>query len=378
MRDGWHDARLGDLITRVRRPVEVHPDASYAEIGIRSFGRGVFQKEPVTGAALGNKKIFEVREGDLVFNIVFAWEGAVAIVSPADDGRVGSHRFPTYRAVHGQADVRFLRYFFETHKGRALLSDVSPGSAGRNRTLNQGALLDSTLPVPDLEAQLELVALSEALERAESAAQRHHGFHLEVRRALARELLEAHRAEAEYSVGEVATLRSGKYLAKKDHVEGGAVPVFGANGSIGAYDRANAAAGTTVIGRVGSCGAINLLREDAWVSDNAICASPEPDRLLPAYFAMALDAVDFEPLKSGAVQPLITQQTVSGIIVPVPSLEAQQEAVSLFEDATRCVEMAATQVEHYGQVKSALLNDAFDGSRPSSAVKVPAEAALVS
>src|SRR5205823_11936776 len=62
---------------------------SYVEIGVRSFGRGIFHKAPVTGASLGNKRVLEIRPGDLVFNNVFAWEGAVALAGPAEAGTIG-------------------------------------------------------------------------------------------------------------------------------------------------------------------------------------------------------------------------------------------------------------------------------------------------
>lgn len=38
--------RVGEIMTLVRRPVDVSPDGLYHEIGIRSFGNGVFHKHP--------------------------------------------------------------------------------------------------------------------------------------------------------------------------------------------------------------------------------------------------------------------------------------------------------------------------------------------
>src|SRR5260221_1482662 len=39
--------------------------------------------------------LFTIEPGDLLFNIVFAWEGAVAVARQQDKGRFGSHRFLT-------------------------------------------------------------------------------------------------------------------------------------------------------------------------------------------------------------------------------------------------------------------------------------------
>jgi type I restriction enzyme, S subunit len=153
--------RLGDVLTRERRPITVDPATTYEEVGIRSFGKGFFHKPPVTGAELGDKRIFEIQNGDLVVNIVFAWEGAVALAGRAEHGKCGSHRFPTYLADPERADSRYLLYFLRSEMGRELLSKASPGSAGRNRTLNQQSFQDIRVPLPPLVEQRALATMVE-------------------------------------------------------------------------------------------------------------------------------------------------------------------------------------------------------------------------
>ena len=84
---------LGEIAPLVRRPVEVELNGEYPELGVRSFGKGTFHKPVLTGADVGNKRLFEIHQGDLLFNIVFAWEGAIAVPGAKDHERVGSHRF---------------------------------------------------------------------------------------------------------------------------------------------------------------------------------------------------------------------------------------------------------------------------------------------
>ena len=72
------------MLRHVARPLTVEVDGTYREIGIRSHGKGLFHKAPVTGAAIGDKRVFYVEPGDFVLNIVFAWEGAIAwFLSPS-------------------------------------------------------------------------------------------------------------------------------------------------------------------------------------------------------------------------------------------------------------------------------------------------------
>lgn len=168
----WARFRLGDVLEPVPRPVDVDASADYREIGIRSHGRGLFHKEPVSGASLGDKKVFWVEPGDFVLNIVFAWEGAVGIVSDAENGMIGSHRFPTFRPDARRLDTRFLLHYFRTKEGLISLLRVSPGGAGRNRTLSRKAFLNLEIPMPALAEQRQAVERLEELERKIDEASR--------------------------------------------------------------------------------------------------------------------------------------------------------------------------------------------------------------
>lgn len=162
---------MGEVAPLVRRPVETQADKLYREIGIRSFGKGVFHKAPTTGLEIGSKRVFAVEPGDLLFNIVFAWEGATAVATDAERGMIGSHRFLTCVADSTRADPRFLNYWFTQAEGRDRLLRASPGGAGRNRTLGVEKLADIHVPLPPLDEQRRIVARIEELIAKVSEAQ---------------------------------------------------------------------------------------------------------------------------------------------------------------------------------------------------------------
>jgi type I restriction enzyme S subunit len=160
--------RFGDIAKLIRRRVVPDPDEPYPELGIRSFGKGTFHKPSLTGRQLGNKRVFRIRTGDLVFMNVFAWEGAIAVARPEDDERVGSHRFMAHEVDVTQATVEFLCYHLLTDQGLEHIRAASPGSAGRNRTLGITKLHAIPVPVPPIEAQQrfsKLYVLRESLRR---------------------------------------------------------------------------------------------------------------------------------------------------------------------------------------------------------------------
>lgn len=166
--DGAPNRYMGEVAPLVRRPVGIQPDRSYPELGVRSFGRGTFFKPALDGISVGSKKLFLIRAGDLLFNIVFAWEGAVAIAQPKDDGRVGSHRFLTCIPDSNTATADFLRFFFLSPEGLSKLGDASPGGAGRNRTLGLKKLNAVTVPTPPLERQRWFDRLQEKARKVET------------------------------------------------------------------------------------------------------------------------------------------------------------------------------------------------------------------
>ena len=160
----WPKVTLSDIAPIVRRAVEIQLDQAYPELGIRSFGKGTFHKPPLFGSEIGTKRLFRIEPGDLVFSNVFAWEGAIAVASPADAGRFGSHRFITCVVDSDKANATYLKlYLTASPGGRAQVMQASPGGAGRNRTLGVEKMGQIHVPLPPLAEQQAIVARLDAL-----------------------------------------------------------------------------------------------------------------------------------------------------------------------------------------------------------------------
>jgi type I restriction enzyme S subunit len=145
--------KMSEVAPITRRPIDVDVTSEYPELGIRSFGNGTFHKPALNGMVVGNKKMFQIEPGNLVFNNVFAWEGAVAVAKAEDSGRFGSHRFITCLPKKELVTSEFLCFYFLTAEGLERLGQASPGGAGRNRTLGLEALSKIEVPVPQIENQ---------------------------------------------------------------------------------------------------------------------------------------------------------------------------------------------------------------------------------
>jgi type I restriction enzyme, S subunit len=141
------------VMTLERRQVFPQAGKSYREIGIRSFGRGIFHKDPVSADEIGGKRVFAIAQGDLIFSNVFAWEGAVGLAGEAESGMIGSHRFMTYVIDDSVGDAAYLKHYFTSSHGLDVIRRASPGSAGRNKTLGIKSFEEQLIPIPDIETQ---------------------------------------------------------------------------------------------------------------------------------------------------------------------------------------------------------------------------------
>lgn len=171
-------ARMGDIAPLVRRPVSIEPDATYPELGARSFGRGLFAKPNVTGSELTWQSLFRIEQGDLVFSNIKAWEGAFAVAEAEHHGKHGSHRYLTCVPDADRATAGFLNYYLQSEEGLDQIGRASPGSADRNRTFAQKRMEAITVPVPPLDAQRWFDRLQHRA-RAARAAQTQAATHLD-------------------------------------------------------------------------------------------------------------------------------------------------------------------------------------------------------
>lgn len=150
--------RVGDVVKLERRMVEIDPFESYSLIGVYSFGKGIFHRDPQLGSELGDYRFFAIEPGDLVLSNIQAWEGAIAYATERDRGCIGTHRFLTYVPADAEVvDMDYLHYYFLSESGHALIEQAAPGSVTRNRTLAIERLENLEIPLPDLAEQRRIV-----------------------------------------------------------------------------------------------------------------------------------------------------------------------------------------------------------------------------
>ncbi|HZL09824.1 MAG TPA: restriction endonuclease subunit S [Prolixibacteraceae bacterium] len=160
----WKVKLLEDVLIPVSRPVD-KPTSAFLAMGIRSHGKGTFLKPDFEPSKIEMDTLFVVRENDLIVNITFAWEQAIAIVGKQDDGALVSHRFPTFTFNQNNGVMNYFRHFILQPKFKYLLDLISPGGAGRNRVLSKKDFLKLEVKIPSVEEQIAIAQVLQAADK---------------------------------------------------------------------------------------------------------------------------------------------------------------------------------------------------------------------
>ena len=160
--DPWEQRKLGELADRYKELVPT-PRNGYVRMGVRSHAKGTFLTEVEPGQQIEEQELSRVKADNLVVNIVFAWEHAVAITSVDDAKALVSHRFPQF-SFHDDMEPGFFRYAILDEAFRWHLWLASPSGAGRNKTLNVGTMLEYEFSVPKKAEQAKIAAFLDRLD----------------------------------------------------------------------------------------------------------------------------------------------------------------------------------------------------------------------
>ncbi|MEF9933905.1 MAG: restriction endonuclease subunit S [Clostridium sp.] len=160
-KDKWNNKALENYITPIIRECD-KPSEGYWRLGLRSHGKGTFHEFVEDPSTVSMDKLYKVKCNDLIVNITFAWEHAIAVANSMDEDKLVSHRFPTYE-FKDNAYPLFFKYYILQSKFRHMLVNISPGGAGRNRVMSKKDFLNLIVKVPSYNEQVRIAeVLTEA------------------------------------------------------------------------------------------------------------------------------------------------------------------------------------------------------------------------
>ncbi|MBA3340118.1 MAG: restriction endonuclease subunit S [Geodermatophilaceae bacterium] len=167
-RAGWRRVPLRTVMNPASDVITVDAKASYPNVGIYSFGRGLFPKPDIEGSKTSAKTLTRIHAGQFIYSRLFAFEGAYAYVTSAFDGFLVSNEFPTFDADVKQLNTKWLANYFRSPERWAELRGASKGLGVRRQRVPVEAVLSYEVWLPPIEWQDKIVATIDRVEESRS------------------------------------------------------------------------------------------------------------------------------------------------------------------------------------------------------------------
>ncbi|HKQ25790.1 MAG TPA: restriction endonuclease subunit S [Burkholderiales bacterium] len=148
--------RVGEMLLRLKTPVEIRDSESYKRLTIRINHQGVSVRDTEIGANIGTKNQFRVCAGDFILSKIDARQGAFGIVPREADGGIITGNFWTYRVDNEIVDTDWFLQFTNSDDFLDLCKRSSTGNTHR-KYLNEDIFLNHELAIPSLDEQRKAV-----------------------------------------------------------------------------------------------------------------------------------------------------------------------------------------------------------------------------
>lgn len=152
------EIQMSEFLDRSGKEVAVDAHGIYRTAGIRSFGKGIFERPTISGLETRYTTFWRVRPRQLVFSKLFAWEGAIAIAADEHDGLVFSNEFPIYDIDESVLLPEFGQYLVQWQGLYERLRSSTTGVGNRRQRVNPEQFVSTTVPLPNLDEQRRIVA----------------------------------------------------------------------------------------------------------------------------------------------------------------------------------------------------------------------------
>jgi len=153
----WPNVTLGTVL---RNYIDAVPSIQLGTVnlaGVYGFGRGLFQRGPISPLDTTYKAFHRLNAGDFVISSPKAWEGAVARIPEEFDGWFLSPVFPTFRANTEQLDTRYLDWYCKRDAVWRQLQGKAKGMGARRESVSPAQFLSLEIPLPPLLEQQAIV-----------------------------------------------------------------------------------------------------------------------------------------------------------------------------------------------------------------------------
>jgi len=155
---------LREIVVLDEDAVPVNPGEEYPQVGIKSFGAGLFTKPPTKGTDTTYRTFNRLYLGALVLSQVKGWEGAIAVAGDDLAGWFVSPEYRTFRCIVTEATPDYLAALVRTQWFWTRLQTATRGVGARRERTRPEQFLRIKIPMPDLDQQKSVVAVFKRLD----------------------------------------------------------------------------------------------------------------------------------------------------------------------------------------------------------------------
>lgn len=372
--DEWKQTPLKNIIYSniIEAP---KPTTDYIRLGIRSHCKGTFHELVKIENILSADKMYIVPKNNLILNITFAWEQAIAITDDNDEGIYISNRFPTFAFKDNQLPT-FYKYIIPQKRLKYDLNVASPGGAGRNRVLNKKLFLSIPVNIPLLKEQEKIAKFLTTVDKKitnleniiTSLENQKKGL---LQQIFSQKLRFKDKNGNNYPNCEKKKLEDiaifldnkRKPLEQSERIHG-KYPYYGASGII---DYINdyifdeelvllSEDGANIIDR--NYPICYIATGKYWVNNHAHVLKVK-SQYVNKFICESLEQLNYTKYNTGTAQPKLNQDVCRKIILSIPCLEEQTKIANFLSTFDRKLENQKAQLEHWKQIKKGLLQQMF-------------------
>jgi len=150
---GWRRMRLAECIRLSHDIHRVDAGRVYPNLGIYSFGRGLFHKPAIEGATTSATTLRRVSAGQFIYSRLFAFEGAYGTVDTEFDAHFVSAEYPTFDCNPELVRVEFLNAYFLAPSAWQAVAAGSKGLGDRRQRVQPTQVLDHVAWIPPMAWQ---------------------------------------------------------------------------------------------------------------------------------------------------------------------------------------------------------------------------------
>ena len=155
-----------DIVT-----VEVDPASTYRIAGVKIAGEGLLGRGEIRGGDTTYAKLHRLREGQVVYRKLTAWEGPITVVPQDFDGFYVSSEFPTITLDTDQILPEYMELICRDPQFHGEMKALCTGTAERRNRLTPEHLLSISISLPALEVQRSVSRHIARLDRLVSATE---------------------------------------------------------------------------------------------------------------------------------------------------------------------------------------------------------------